>query len=138
MTQSPTSAQVSDPHTVAIGIAQCLDDETELDRCYRQHRDAGGTGLVWNQAWRIARDDRARTDPGWPPDLIDLDDGSIYEWNPSPAGGGEPGYSHSEDFDFAWPRHALEETLRLAALRDVEPAELERLRTVRDDDEPDH
>lgn len=42
------------------------------------------------------------------PDLIDLDTGDIYEWEPEPAGGGEPGYAHSGDHDFAWPWKALE------------------------------
>ncbi|ATY17260.1 hypothetical protein CU254_42510 (plasmid) [Amycolatopsis sp. AA4] len=64
------------------------------------------------------------------PDLIDLDTGDIYEWEPEPAGGGEPGYSHSEDHDFAWLRTALEETRRLAEIAAVDPAELDRLRDL--------
>ncbi|MFE3784636.1 hypothetical protein ACFXPA_41385 [Amycolatopsis sp. NPDC059090] len=33
------------------------------------------------------------------PDLIDLDDGTIFEFEPEPAGGGEPGYSRSGDHE---------------------------------------
>lgn len=74
------------------------------------------------------------------PDLIDLDTGDIYEWEPEPTSGGEPGYSHSDDHDFAWPRKAIEETRRIAEIRTVDPAELRRLRDLyvnppEDDDE---
>lgn len=65
------------------------------------------------------------------PDLIDLDDGEIFEWEPEPAGGGEPGYCRSDDHDFAWPRKDLEIQYRLAEIRSVEQAELDRLRDLR-------
>lgn len=82
-----TSA-VSNPHDVSTGILQCWDDEIALARCYQlanqQYVEAGGTAQVWNQAVWIARVDRARADPGYPPDLIDLDDGRSSSGNPNP------------------------------------------------------
>ncbi|ATY17167.1 hypothetical protein CU254_42075 (plasmid) [Amycolatopsis sp. AA4] len=64
------------------------------------------------------------------PDLIDLDTGDIYEWEPEPAGGGEPGYSHREDHDFAWPRKDLEIQYRLAEIRTLSRDGLDRLRDL--------
>lgn len=50
------------------------------------------------------------------PDLIDLDDG-VYEWEPEPVGGGEPGYAHSEDHgvEQRYSRFAKPESRRSAA-----------------------
>lgn len=65
------------------------------------------------------------------PDLIDLDTGLTdeYQWVAEPAGGGEPGYAHAEDHEFAWPREALSEGgARIAEVSGVEPGDLGRLR----------
>ncbi|ASR39900.1 hypothetical protein BAY61_31960 (plasmid) [Prauserella marina] len=72
------------------------------------------------------------------PDLIDLDDGEMFEWVAEPAGGGEAGYANTDDHDFAWPRHVLEEGRRIAVMREVAPAELKRLHQVREDDDPEY
>jgi hypothetical protein len=62
------------------------------------------TTQLWNHAVWIARADRAHANPNLPQDLIDLDDGTIWEWEPEPAGSGEPGYALADDHDWAWPR----------------------------------
>ena len=88
------------------------------------------TTQVWNHAVWIARADRARANPNLPQDLIDLDDGTIWEWEPEPAGGGEPGYALADDHDWAWPREELERGHRLAEIRTLDHAELDRLREI--------
>jgi hypothetical protein len=54
-----TDSEVTNPHDVSTAVLQFWDDQDELERAYRQHRDAGGTDQVWNQAVEIARADRA-------------------------------------------------------------------------------
>ena len=62
------------------------------------HRDHGGTDQTWNQAIEIARAERTAQHPN----LIDLDDGTEYEWT-----GEDDLYTHVEDHDAAWPRADL-------------------------------
>ena len=63
------------------------------------------------------------------PNLINLDTGDEYEWITEPAGGGEPGYAHEGDHDFAWSRTALEsDGSRLAEVDSLDPALLTELR----------
>ena len=63
------------------------------------------------------------------PLLIDLDTGDEYEWITEPAGGGEPGYAHVEDHDWAWPREAIETGHRIAEVGDLAPEQVAALRT---------
>lgn len=74
-----TTAQVSNPYDVATGINQVWDDEVELDRFFRQFNQAGGESHVWRRAEQIARGERVATIPNYPPNLIDLDAGEIWE-----------------------------------------------------------
>jgi hypothetical protein len=122
-----TTAQVSNPHDVATGINQVWDDEVELDRFFRQFSEAGGDSHVWRRAEQIARDERVATFPNYPPDLIDLDTGDIWEWEQFPAGGGDAGYARDDDHDWAWPRAELETQYRLVELRTLDQVELDRL-----------
>ncbi|ATY17256.1 hypothetical protein CU254_42480 (plasmid) [Amycolatopsis sp. AA4] len=62
------------------------------------------------------------------PLLIDLDTGDEYEWITEPAGGGEPGYAHVEDHDWAWPREAIENGYRIAEVDDLAPEQVAALR----------
>jgi hypothetical protein len=63
------------------------------------------------------------------PPLIDLDTGDEYEWITEPAGGGEPGYAHVEDHDWAWPREALGENgARIAEIAALAPDQVAALR----------
>lgn len=62
------------------------------------------------------------------PGLIDLDTGDEYEWVADPAAGGEPGYAHVDDHDWAWPRTALEHGARIAEVTALDPAQLAALR----------
>jgi hypothetical protein len=55
----PMVSGVANPYDVSTAILQYWDDSDELERAYRQHREAGGTDQVWNQAVEIARADRA-------------------------------------------------------------------------------
>lgn len=66
------------------------------------------------------------------PDLICLRTGIVFEWEPEPHGGGEPGYANSEDHDWAWPREGLETQHHLVELDTLDAAEITRLRDLRD------
>lgn len=126
-----TAAQAANPHDVATGINQVWNDEAELDRYFRQFTEVGGESHVWRRAERIARDERVATFPNYPPDLIDLDTGDIWEWEQLPAGGGAAGYARDDDHDWAWPRTELEIQHRLVEIRALDQAELDRLGEIR-------
>lgn len=64
------------------------------------------------------------------PNLINTETGDEYEWVGEPAGGGEAGYAHVADHDFAWSRDALEAEYPLVEVGSLDPVELARLRDL--------
>jgi DNA-binding CsgD family transcriptional regulator len=65
------------------------------------------------------------------PNLINIADGTEYEWVDDPPSGSGPGYANVDDHDWTWPRDALERSGPIEEVRSLDAGELARLRGLR-------
>lgn len=62
------------------------------------------------------------------PRLINIANGTEYEWVNDPPSGSGPGYANVDDHDWTWPRDELERAEPVEEIRSLDPFELARLR----------
>ena len=106
------------PPVDAFSVCTCnAEDETKCSRCGQCSRCHGFCDCDEH------------------PSLINIADGTEYEWVEDPPSGSGPGYANVDDHDWTWPREALERSEPVEEVGSLDVAELARLRAMQAGDE---
>lgn len=124
---------VADGHTLRQVASVLGVSESTVNRRAADAATLLGTNHIAHTVAVAIRRGLLKEEPPVPPEdehpnLINIADGTEYEWIEDPPSGSGPGYANVDDHDWTWSREALERSAPVEEVRSLDAAELERLR----------